>query len=66
MTRFVLDTDIVSLLQHGHPTVAMHVGKWGHDDVATTIITVEEQLSAWYTLLRRAKTASELVPVISG
>ena len=41
MTRFVLDTDIVSLLQHGHPTVAMHVGKWGHDDVATTIITVE-------------------------
>jgi tRNA(fMet)-specific endonuclease VapC len=63
MTRFVLDTDIVSLLQRGHPTVAMHVGNCGHDEVATTIITVEEQLSAWYTLLRRAKTARELVPV---
>jgi tRNA(fMet)-specific endonuclease VapC len=63
MTRFVLDTDIVSLLQHGHPTVAMHVGNCAPNDVATTIITVEEQLSAWYTLLRRAKTARELVPV---
>lgn len=63
MTRFVLDTDIVSLLQRGHPIVAMHVGKCGPDDVATTIITVEEQLSAWYTLLRRAKTARQLVPV---
>jgi tRNA(fMet)-specific endonuclease VapC len=63
MTRFVLDTDIVSLLQHGHETVAMHVGNCSPDDVATTIITVEEQLSAWYTLLRRAKAARELVPV---
>jgi tRNA(fMet)-specific endonuclease VapC len=63
VTRFVPDTDIVSLLQHGHPTVAMYVSNCSPDDVATTIITVEEQLSAWYTLLRRAKTASELVPV---
>ena len=63
MTRFVLDTDIVSLLQHGHPMVAMHVGNCRPGDVATTIITVEEQLSAWYTLLRRAKTANDLVPV---
>ncbi len=63
MIRFVLDTDIVSLLQHGHQTVVMHIGNHSPDEVATTIITVEEQLSAWYTLLRRAKTAAELVPV---
>ena len=63
MTRYVLDTDIVSLLQRGNQTVAEHVGGHSSDEVATTIITVEEQLSAWYTLLRRAKTAMELVPV---
>jgi tRNA(fMet)-specific endonuclease VapC len=63
MTQFVLDTDIVSLLQHGHQTVAMQIGKYSPEKVATTIISVEEQLSAWYTLLRRAKTARELVPV---
>jgi tRNA(fMet)-specific endonuclease VapC len=63
MTRFVLDTDIVSLLQHGDEAVAAHLSNHAVDEVATTIITVEEQLSAWYTLLRRAKTARDLVPV---
>jgi len=63
MTQFVLDTDIVSLLQHGHQTVVGHIGRHRPNEVATTIITVEEQLSAWYTLLRRAKTTLELVPV---
>ena len=63
MTRFVLDTDIVSLLQRGNRLVTAHVGSHSPDEVATTVITVEEQLSGWYTLLRRAKTAMELVPV---
>ena len=63
MTRFVLDTDMISLLQRGQPTVAAHVRSHEHIDVATTIISVEEQHSGWYTLLRRAKTAKELVPV---
>jgi tRNA(fMet)-specific endonuclease VapC len=63
MTRFVLDTDIVSLLQRGRRPVVEHVGRYDPFDLATTIITVEEQLSAWYTLLRRAKKARDLVPV---
>ena len=63
MMRFVLDTDIVSLLQRGNEIVANRVARHRQDEVATTIITVEEQLSAWYTLLRRAKTAQNLVPV---
>ncbi len=63
MIRFVLDTDILSLLQHGHPTVVGHLGRYPPSEVATTIITVEEQLTAWYTLLRRAKRAVDLVPV---
>ncbi len=44
MTRFVRDTDIVSLLQRGNETVAGHVSHHRADEVATTIITVEEQL----------------------
>ena len=63
MIRFVLDTDTVSLLQHGHQTVSTHVTRYGPDEVGTTVISVEEQLSAWYTLLRRARTARQLVPV---
>jgi len=53
----------ISLLQRGHPVVAANVGNYDPDQVATTIISVEKQLSGWYALLRRAKTAKELVPV---
>ena len=61
--RFVLDTDTVSLLQRGHQAVVRGVSIHSSDEVATTVITVEEQLSGWYALLRRARTAKELVPV---
>jgi predicted nucleic acid-binding protein len=57
MTRFVLDTDIVSLLQRGHPKVIGHIAEHNPREIATTIITVEEQVSSWYTLLRRGKTS---------
>ena len=63
MTSYVLDTDTLSLLQRGNATVGARFGQYDADEVATTIISVEEQLSGWYTLLRRAKTAAELVPV---
>lgn len=63
MTRFVLDTDIISLLQHGNATVVAHVQSYDPDEVAATVISVEEQLSGWYALLRRARTADELIPV---
>jgi hypothetical protein len=38
MTLFVLDTDMISLLQHDHPTVAAHVESHRRDEVATTVI----------------------------
>ena len=63
MTRYVLDSDMISLLQRGDPTVAAHIASCRPDEVATTIISVEEQLSGWCTLLRQAKTARGLVPV---
>ena len=63
MTTFVLDTDMMSMLQRGHPGVAAHFGHHQPYEVATTIITVEEQLSGWYALLRRAKAPTDLVRV---
>lgn len=63
MSVYVLDTDTLSLLQRGNHMVGEHFSHYPADQVATTIVSVEEQLSGWYTLLRRAKTARELVPV---
>jgi tRNA(fMet)-specific endonuclease VapC len=54
---YLLDTDMVSLFQHGHPAVCAAVGKHSPREVAITVLTVEEQLSGWYTELRRNKKA---------
>jgi tRNA(fMet)-specific endonuclease VapC len=63
MSLYLLDTDIVSLFQHGHPAVYAAVARHAAADVGITVLTVEEQLSGWYTELRRAKTSQILAAV---
>ena len=63
MTTFVLDTDMLSLLQRGNRSVAAHLDRREPHEVATTIISVEEQLSGWYALLRRARTPMDLTRI---
>jgi tRNA(fMet)-specific endonuclease VapC len=60
MTLHVLDTDTLVLFQEGHADVCRHVLAYAIDELATTAITVEEELSGWYTLLRRAKGPEQL------
>ena len=57
MSLYVLDTDTLSLYRHGHATVIQHTLTHPPEALAITVITVEEQLSGWYALLRRAKTS---------
>ena len=61
MTRYVLDTDTLSLLERGHPTVQASVDALNPDRPFITPINIEEQLSGWYSLLRQAKKDSEFV-----
>lgn len=63
MNRYISDTDILTLLQDGDPMVRQHVASHSKQSVATTVISVEEQLSGWYTRLRRAKTPPQLAQV---
>ena len=57
---FVLDTDILTMLERGDPTVVDNVAKHGPDELAISIVTVEEQLSGWYTQVRQAKTSERI------
>jgi hypothetical protein len=59
----VPDTDTLSLLQEGHPAVLKRVAGCPAEDLAITVISVEEQLSGWYRRLRPAKKAEELAKV---
>lgn len=63
MGLYVLDTDILSLYQLGNATVRQRVTEHPASELAVTIITVEEQLSGWYTLRRRVKGSEQLARV---
>jgi tRNA(fMet)-specific endonuclease VapC len=53
MMLYVFDTDMLTLYQEGHPEVCRRVVAHRPDELATTIISVEEQVSGWFTMLRR-------------
>lgn len=61
--RYVLDTDILTLYQRGNAKVIRNVQTCPQDLLAVTIISVEEQLSGWYTELRKAKRVDQLAQV---
>ena len=60
MALFVLDTDILTLFQMNHPKVLEHVAEHLPNELAVSVVTVEEQLSGWYAQLRKAKDTERI------
>jgi tRNA(fMet)-specific endonuclease VapC len=60
MSLYVLDTDTLSLVRYGHPQVTQRIAAHPPAELAITVITVEERLSGWYTVLRRATRPQQL------
>jgi len=63
MSLFILDTDNLTLFREGHPTLARRIAVHREEELAITVISVEGQLSGWYTLLRRADRGGRLAEV---
>jgi hypothetical protein len=55
MNLFVLDTDMLTLLEVAQPAVCKKARSVSPEELAVTVATVEEKLTGWYTLIRRAK-----------
>jgi tRNA(fMet)-specific endonuclease VapC len=55
MSRFLLDTDTLSLLQQGHATVLQRVNSHPVSDIAVSTITLQEQMQGWQAGLNRAR-----------
>jgi tRNA(fMet)-specific endonuclease VapC len=66
MSLYVLDTDHLSLYRYGHPEVSARIEATPADQLAVTIITIEEQLRAWYTQVRRARDRNRLARAYQG
>jgi tRNA(fMet)-specific endonuclease VapC len=58
---FILDTDHISLFQRNHPQVSTHVLATPPLELATTVVTVEEQLRGRLERVRRARSDEEVV-----
>jgi tRNA(fMet)-specific endonuclease VapC len=59
-TVFVLDTDILSLYQRGHPGLTSKIDSLSAQELAISVITVEEELAGWYNLLRKVRDPDDL------
>lgn len=60
MSLFVLDTDLLTLYYRGDPVVVRRVDGQPTASLAISVMTVDEQLTGWYTLTRRARQPKEI------
>jgi tRNA(fMet)-specific endonuclease VapC len=63
MSLYVLDTETMTLYQHGHPRIVQRVLAHPVSELAIAVISVEEELTGWYTKLRQARKRDELARV---
>lgn len=63
MSLYVLDTDIMTLYQHGHARVTQLVLAHRVGELSITVISVEEELTGWYTKLRQVRKRDQLARV---
>ena len=66
MNAYLLDTDMLSLFQKGHPGVSQRCAAVAPQSLSISVITVEEQFLGWYTRSRQAKTDAELAQASEG
>ena len=60
MSLYLFDTDRTTVFQRMHPAVVRNVVYHLVDDIQMTSVTMEEQLSGWFTLLRSARTPFQI------
>src|SRR4051794_21545494 len=60
MNLFVLDSDTLSLLEHGHEAVSARAASHSAGEIAIAVITVDEVLRGWFSMVRKAKNSRQL------
>jgi tRNA(fMet)-specific endonuclease VapC len=60
MIGFLLDTDMLSLLQMGHPQVLANVNRRSRTGIALCTIVLDEQMRGWQASLLRARDSKQL------
>lgn len=59
MTRYILDTDHLTLLKRNHPIITAKIAKISPENIFVTIVTVEEQLRGRLAIISKVATQPE-------
>ncbi len=59
--RYILDTDHISLAQRGHPLVSSRILLTPPEQLATTVVTIQEQLQGRLAQIQQAVNQSALI-----
>jgi len=65
MSLYVFDTDCLTLFQHQHPSIVQRVTATNPQDIAVTIISLEEQVYGRLNAIRRANSPEKLISAYS-
>ena len=65
MSRYILDTDCFSLWQQNHPMMVQRV-EVNAENLAVTIVTVEEVIRGWFNVIRQASAPSQADKLVWG
>ena len=57
---FLLDTDILSLLQQGHARILQHINRHPIADISISVISIQEQMQGFQAALTRARDHRQL------
>lgn len=63
MSRYILDTDHVSLFQRNHPQIVQKVREIDTSNLFVTIVTLEEQLRGRLAVISKANQKSERLAI---
>jgi tRNA(fMet)-specific endonuclease VapC len=63
VSRYILDTNIVTLSQHGNSHIAQRAKVVGIANIFITTVTLEEQLKGRLAAISRCATKPELLPI---
>ena len=61
MIKYLLDTDILSMFQMKNQALITRVSGSPAGEIGITVISVEEQMSGWYTKLRQSRKRDQLI-----
>lgn len=59
MSRYILDTDCVTLFQHGNSAISQRIQAVGRENIFVTVVTLQEQLQGRLAVINQVAKSPE-------